>query len=92
MLLITPLSTPRASRVEILWKRTVSAEFRANCKICKNASGQFIPNCPPKHVITSTNCIDALLHPKCIIASQMTFTRLKSSMETPKQFVKFVRS
>ena len=24
-------------------------------KIFKNAVGQFIPNCPPKHVITSTN-------------------------------------
>ena len=25
-------------------------------KIFKNALGQFIPNRPPKHVITSTNC------------------------------------
>ena len=24
-------------------------------KIFKNALGQFIPNCPPKHVITRTN-------------------------------------
>ena len=30
----------------------VSCLFR---KIFKNALGQLIPNCPPKHVITSTN-------------------------------------
>ena len=29
--------------------------YSGNFKIFKNALGQFIPNCPPKHVITSTN-------------------------------------
>ena len=29
--------------------------FSSNLKIFKNALGQFILNCPPKHVITSTN-------------------------------------
>ena len=30
--------------------------YAGNFKIFKNARGQFIPNCPPKNVITSTSC------------------------------------
>ena len=29
--------------------------YSGNFKIFKNALGQFVPNSPPKHVITSTN-------------------------------------
>ena len=32
--------------------------YSGNFKIFKNALGQFIPNCPPKHVITGTNTIN----------------------------------
>ena len=35
--------------------------YSGNFKVFKNALGQFIPNCPPKYVITSTkfeNLID----------------------------------
>ena len=31
--------------------------WNCNIKILKNALGQFIPNCPPKHVITSLSLI-----------------------------------
>ena len=29
--------------------------YSSNFKLFKNALRKFIPNCPPKHVITSTN-------------------------------------
>ena len=37
------------------WKFWNCPLYSGNFKILKNALGQFIPNCPPKHEITSTN-------------------------------------
>ena len=37
----------------------MSLFYSGNFKTFKNAPGQFIPNCPLKHVITCTNCLEA---------------------------------
>ena len=40
------------------WDKSPSGSlkiFEMALKIFKNALGQFIPNCPPKHVTTSTD-------------------------------------